>query len=75
MSRTAIPQAAVISIALTMLWLNWAQAIQAILLLFAFGSVAFHLWLNARSVLRRLKELPPASEQSRAKPNALADAH
>lgn len=75
MSRSAaLLQAAIISMALTMLWLNWVQAIQAILLLFAVGSIALHLWLCVSSVLQRVKELP-AEEPAVQQKEPLASPH
>lgn len=59
----SLPPAIVISIALVMLWVNWAQAIQAILLLFAFGSFVVHVWLSVTSVMKRLKERELGMEQ------------
>lgn len=53
----SLPPAVVISIALTLLWIDWAQGLLAILFLFAAGGIAVHIALTAILLRRHLRDL------------------
>ncbi len=48
--------AVVMSVAMTLLWLNLVQLIQVILMLFIAGSILLHLWLCMNIALERFHE-------------------
>lgn len=53
----ALPPAVVISIALTLLWLDWSRGVLSILFLLAIGGIAVHAWLLVVSVRRHIRDL------------------
>ena len=50
----------VISIAVTLLWMDWARGVQFILIVFISGSIVFHLTLCTGILRQKLRELAAA---------------